>query len=91
MAPEQMELQQLAEAWHKADYAQSAAEADLRRAENAVASAKRELERYEKVLVDKVGSNTTHKLICVDKDMGDYVLIEYHTYTCTTITRLRLQ
>lgn len=79
MAPEQMELQQLAEAWHTADKELDEAQRSLDRQKYDVEKKQETVNKLETVLKTKVGQNLTHKLIMVDKDMADHVLIEHCT------------
>lgn len=79
MAPEQMELQQLAEAWHTADKDLEEAKRSLDRQKNDVETQEKTVNNLAEVLKTRVGSNLTHKLVVVDKGMGDHVLIEHVT------------
>ena len=77
MAPEQMELQQLAEAWHTADKELEDAKRSLDRQKNDVEKKEGAVNKLAEVLKTKVGANVTHKLVRVDKETGDHVLIEH--------------
>lgn len=77
MAPEQMELQQLAEAWHTADKQLEDSKRSLDRQKNEVETQQKTVDKLAEVLKTKVGSNLTHKLVVVDEGMGDHVLVEH--------------
>lgn len=79
MAPEQMELQQLAEQWHHEDFELEEARRIFDRQKYDVEKRQEAVKKLEDVLKTKVGQNLTHKLVLVDKGMGDHVLIEHCT------------
>lgn len=94
MAPEQMELQQLAEAWHTADRQLEDSKRSLDRQKNEVETQEKKVNQLAEVLKTKVGSNLTHKLVVVDKGMGDHVLIEHVTSAhgpYVAVKRLRVE
>jgi hypothetical protein len=94
MAPEQMELQQLAEQWHIADLELEEARKSFDRQKYDVEKKQENVSKLAEVLKTKVGSNLTHKLVVVDKDMGDHVLIEHITSAhgpYVSVQRLRVE
>lgn len=77
MAPEQLELQQLAEQWHNADLELAESRRMLEIHKHDADRKQESVKKLEDVLKTKVGQNVTHKLIVVDKGMGDHVLVEH--------------